>query len=114
MQDAAGGKKHQPFHEGVVPNVQQGAGDAQGSQILDQILRALRNAPEGLTRSEIGGVFGRHRSSEEIGTALRNLGERGLAGFQKEDTDGRSAERWFAVSKDARKARKERNGGNES
>jgi len=85
-------------------------GDAQGNQILDQILKALRNAPDGLTRNEIRDLFGRHRSSEEIGTALRILGERGLAAFQKEDTGGRAAERWFAASEDARKARKERKG----
>jgi hypothetical protein len=85
-------------------------GDAQGNQILDQILKAIRNAPEGLTRNEIRDLFGRHRSSEEIGTALRILGDRGLAGFQKEDTGGRAAERWFATSEGARKARKERKG----
>ena len=86
-------------------------GDAQGNQVLDQILKALRNASDGLTRNEIRDLFGRHRSSEEIGAALRILGERGLAGFQKEDTGGRAAERWFAVNEGARKARKERKGG---
>ena len=88
-------------------------GDAQGNQVIDQILNVLRNAPEGLTRNEIRDLFGRHRSSEEIGAALRILGDRGLVKSEREDTGGRSAERWFATSEDARKARKERKGDGE-
>jgi hypothetical protein len=85
-------------------------GDTQCNQVIDQILKALRNADGGLTRNEIRDLFSGHRSSEEIGAALRILGERRLVEFQKEDTGGRTAERWFATSEDARKARKERKG----
>jgi len=85
-------------------------GTALGNQVADQILKALRNAPEGLTRNRIRDLFSRHRSSEEIGTALRILGERALVEFEKENTAGRPVERWFATSDEARKARKERKG----
>jgi len=85
-------------------------GTAQGHQVVDQILKALQNAPEGLTRNEIRDVFARHRSSEEIGAALRILTERELVESEKEDTGGRPVERWFATSEDARKARKGRKG----
>jgi hypothetical protein len=81
-------------------------GTALGNQVADQILKALGNAPEGLTRNDLRDVFGRHRSSEEIGAALRILGERSLVESRKENTGGRPVERWFATSEDARKARK--------
>ncbi len=85
-------------------------GTAQGHQVVDHILKALQNAPVGLTRNEIRDIFARHRPSEEIGTALRILSERELVESEKEDTSGRPIERWSATSEDARKARKERKG----
>jgi hypothetical protein len=81
-------------------------GTALGNQIADRILKALRNAPEGLTRNDLHDLFSRHRSSEEIGAALRILSERDLVEFKKEDTGGRAAELWFSTRKDTRKARK--------
>jgi hypothetical protein len=36
-----------------------------------------------LTRNDLRELFGRHRSSEEIGTALRILGEHALVEFEK-------------------------------
>jgi len=59
-----------------------------------------------LTRNDLRELFGRHRSSEEIGTALRILGEHALVEFEKETTGGRPVERWFVSSEEARKARK--------
>ncbi len=85
-------------------------GAAQGHQVVDHILKALQNAPEGLTRNEIRDVFARHRSSEEIGAALRILSERELVESEKEDTGGRPVERWFASGEAARKARRSRKG----
>lgn len=79
-----------------------------GNHVADQILKALGNAPEGLTRNDLCDLFGRHRSSEEIGAALRILGERALVEFEKGNTGGRPVERWFATSGGARKARKAR------
>jgi len=85
-------------------------GTALENQVADQILKALRNAPDGLTRNDLRELFGRHRSSEEIGIALRILGERALVECEKENTAGRPIERWFAASDEARKARKARKG----
>ena len=58
-------------------------GTAQGNQVVDQILKALRSASEGLTRNDLRDLFGRHRSSEEIGAALRILSERDLVESEK-------------------------------
>jgi hypothetical protein len=80
-------------------------GDALGNQVADEILKALRSAPEGLTRSELRNHFGRHRSSEEIGVALNILTEKGAVENREETTSGRPAERWFAIAGGARKAR---------
>ena len=85
-------------------------GAALGNQVADQILKALRDAPGGLTRNDLRDLLGRHRSSEEIGAALRILGERALVEPEKENSGGRPVERWFATSEEARKARKERKG----
>ena len=85
-------------------------GDALGNHVADQILKAIGRAPEGLTRNDLRDLFGRHRSSEEIGVALQILGDRNLVECEKEDTGGRPVERWFATSEAARKARKARKG----
>ncbi len=85
-------------------------GNALGNQVADHILKALGSAQEGLTRNDLRNLFGRHRSSEEIGAALRILGERGLVEFEREDTGGRPIERWFLASEEARKARNARKG----
>jgi hypothetical protein len=85
-------------------------GDALGNQVADQILKALRNAPDGLTRNDLRDLFGRHRSSEEIGVALGILRDHKLVECEKEDTAGRRIERWFATSEAARKARNARKG----
>jgi hypothetical protein len=70
-------------------------GDALGDPIADAIHKALRDSPQGLTRNEIRELFGRNQSSGRIGRALRSLQESGLARFELEPTDGRSAERWI-------------------
>jgi len=72
-------------------------GDALGDPVADEILRALRAAPSGLTRTEISGLFGRHKNATQMSRALTTLVGRGLARCEREETDGRSAERWFAV-----------------
>lgn len=70
-------------------------GDALGDPVADEILRALRAKPGGLTRSEIRDLFGRHRSEAEIGRALGTLLQYRLANFRPEQTGGRPVERWF-------------------
>lgn len=71
-------------------------GEALGDPMADEILRALRQTPAGLTRTEIRDLFGRNRRSDEIGRALSTLLDGGLATFTKEGTMGRSAEVWQA------------------
>jgi hypothetical protein len=72
-------------------------GDAIGDPIADEILRALRSAPKGMSRTDISNLFGRHKSSNRIGAALQLLATKGLARFETTVTNGRSEERWFAL-----------------
>ena len=74
-------------------------GDALGHPIADQILRNLRQSPEGLSRTDINGLFKRNRSSTEIQQGLGLLADRGLARFSKELTNGsgRAPELWVAT-----------------
>jgi hypothetical protein len=73
-------------------------GEALGDPVADAILAALRGSPEGLTRTELRDLFGRHKSGERITTALTMLQERGLIATRKERTEGRSVEVWFATT----------------
>jgi hypothetical protein len=72
-------------------------GDTLGDPVADEILRALRERPEGMTRNEIRDYFGRHRSSEEIGRALAVLSHGNFVVREVVETGGRPAERWRAV-----------------
>jgi hypothetical protein len=72
-------------------------GAALGNPTADATLAALREAPDGLTRTQIRDLFTGHRSSGEIGAALNDLAERGLARCEKIPTGGRSVERWYAL-----------------
>jgi hypothetical protein len=65
--------------------------------MADDILSALRNAPDGCTRTQLRDLFGRNRSGEEIGRALAVLLEAGLVRLVRDETGGRPAERWFAT-----------------
>jgi hypothetical protein len=53
-----------------------------------------------MTRTEVGAIFDRNKSSSEIGRALSVLANAGLARFAREKTAGRPVERWFAVWKE--------------
>jgi hypothetical protein len=72
-------------------------GDALGDPTADEILRALRRAPDGLTRTDLWNLFGRHRKVGEIDRALGVLLKYGRAQPRREETGGRPGERWFAV-----------------
>jgi hypothetical protein len=74
-------------------------GDDLGDPVADDLLRLLRSCPEGQTRNELREYFGRHKSSERIGRALGLLMQHRLAWCCREETPGRPAERWFAVTK---------------
>lgn len=73
-------------------------GSSLGDPTADEILRALRDRPAGMTRTEIREFFGRNKPSQELARALGVLLEHGHARRQQEtDTGGRPAERWFSV-----------------
>ena len=71
-------------------------GDTLGDPVADEILRALRERPEGMTRNELRDLFDRHRSSDEIGRALAVLAAGNFVTRTKEATKGRPSERWSA------------------
>ncbi|MDY7091577.1 MAG: DUF3987 domain-containing protein [Acidobacteriota bacterium] len=73
-------------------------GDALGDPVADQILRFLRRNPEGLTRTEIGNLFGRHCKKGDLSRGLGLLLEQGLAKAEKLETGGRPTESWKATS----------------
>ena len=74
-------------------------GNSLGDAVADEILRALRERPDGLTRSDIRDHFGRNKRSGEIDRALNMLQEYGRAHPATEKTgQGRPAERWRAAT----------------
>jgi hypothetical protein len=62
----------------------------------DTLLDAVRPAPEGLTRTEISILFGRHKKAEAVERTLIALRERGLIHREVTGTEGRPVERWSA------------------
>ena len=63
-----------------------------------KVLDALRQAPGGLSRTEINArVFNRNESAEAIHQALKRLRAAGLVHSSPEETGGRTAERWFCA-----------------
>jgi hypothetical protein len=76
-------------------------GELYGEPDADKILAALRESPDGLTRTEINALFAHHKSQAQIEIALRMLEQEQLANRRPEPTGGRSAERWFAGAKKA-------------
>jgi hypothetical protein len=72
-------------------------GDSLGDPVADEILRALRMAADGLTRTMISRLLGHHQDANRIGRALGLLVDAKVARWEEQQTDGRSSERWFAV-----------------
>ena len=72
-------------------------GDSVGDAIADTILDALRQRPEGLTRTEISKLLGNNRKSQDIDRALGLLSECGLARHDCTQTGGRPSDRWHAL-----------------
>ena len=70
-------------------------GDSLGDPVADDILRALRNAPDGMSRTDLQNLLGRHQASNRIGQALALLLKHGRARVVQEQTAGRPLERWF-------------------
>jgi hypothetical protein len=76
-------------------------GDALGDAAADEILRELRNHPQGMTRNDIREHFNRNKPAAEIGRAMGVLQEYGLARvIRRREQEGqtRPTERWFAVT----------------
>ena len=72
-------------------------GEALGDPVADEILRAVRERPEGMTRTELMHHFGRHLGSEQIGRALSVLSRGNFVTSSTEKTAGRPVERWRAT-----------------
>jgi hypothetical protein len=73
-------------------------GDKLGDPTADQTLAALQNArPQGLTRADINNLFQRHKPEAEIQRALTMLLSLGSIRFDKDETGGRPATRYFAL-----------------
>ena len=73
-------------------------GHALGDPVADEILSALRAAPDGLTRDQIRReLFQRNRKAEEIARALTLLQDQNLAFPTPKKTSGRTAEVWKAT-----------------
>jgi len=88
-------------------------GDSLGNPLADDLLRLLRQTPDGMTRTEINNHFSRNRTAHEIDNAFRLLAEHGLVRCDMVATGGRPAERWFATSTNADRRGDERNEENE-
>jgi hypothetical protein len=86
-------------------------GAALGDPLADELYQALRACPAGLTRTEIRDLCGRHQSGDRIGHALALLLRAGMAYMTRQETAGRSTERWFAGNGSATKATKATEGG---
>jgi DNA-binding NtrC family response regulator len=83
--------------EGPVKEPESRSVDSPDDAIMaEAILEALRGSPDGLTRSQISALFGHHKSTSDIGRALKMLTEKELAFQSRGKTGGRPVERWFA------------------
>jgi hypothetical protein len=73
-------------------------GDATGDAVADRIREALQDAgAEGLTRTQIRDLLGRHASTDRVAQALTQLAALGIASHQMVNTLGRSIELWTAT-----------------
>jgi hypothetical protein len=71
-------------------------GDRLGDPVADDLLRILRAAADGLTRTQISNHFGRHQSTDRISQALALLAEHYRVHRRQSATGGRPEERWYA------------------
>lgn len=74
-------------------------GSSLGDPEADEILRGLLASENGLTRTEIRDLLGRHSSAARVSRALDLLARHGLARGRKEGTAGRPVERWFRMGR---------------
>jgi Protein of unknown function (DUF3987) len=69
-------------------------GDVYGDDTADAIVKLLKNAPGGMTQTEINRSFGGHKSTAELSRALSFLRGKGRAELEREVTGGGMATRW--------------------
>jgi len=73
-------------------------GDATGDPVADDIMEALRAVgAEGISRTQIRDLFGRHKSADRINRALGELLKLGRVRKEDVPTGGRPTEKWYAV-----------------
>ncbi len=68
-------------------------GQASGDPVADTILEALKAAPDGLSRTEVSYLFGRHETAHRIEQAISELLRRGCISIETIQTKGRPIER---------------------
>lgn len=79
-------------------------GDKTGDPVADRIRESLEAAgSDGMTRTQLSALFGRHESTERITQALKQLLALGIAECETVKGEGRSSEVWTA--KQAKKAK---------
>jgi hypothetical protein len=93
------------LHAYVERSVEFVFGETLGDPIASSVLTALRENPDGLTRTELYNRFSRHLDKKQADTALKSLAREGLAEQVTEKTGGRPRELW-RVAKKAKEARK--------
>jgi hypothetical protein len=72
-------------------------GASLGDNVADDILRALQSSREGMSRTAIRDLFGRHQSADRIGAALALLASKGRARPETKESGGRPMEVWTAT-----------------
>jgi hypothetical protein len=73
-------------------------GDALGNPLADELLRALRARPDGMSRAAIYDYLGRNVRRDQIDQALVLLEVEGLARRELRETGGRPSEVWHAIN----------------
>jgi len=74
-------------------------GNKTGNAIADRIYESLKSRPEGLTRTQIWDIFGRHVKVLRLNHALEILTVEGLAYHEEIKTSGRTEQLWKTVAK---------------
>jgi hypothetical protein len=73
-------------------------GNSLGDPLADEIERDLKQQyPQGMTRTAIRDLFGRHQSGGRLDAALTLLRTKGRARLETAATGGRPVETWFAT-----------------
>ena len=70
-------------------------GNLLGDPIADTIFYALKRDPEGMTRTQISELLGRHVPAQKITAALQVLMKANLVTFRTMPTEGRPTTIWY-------------------